>query len=604
MPSSNTYAPYRPEPLASTPLRISKYQLLEFLGGGMSNVYRAIDTVLGREVAIKILTPQGLADSETRARFMREARIASSLSHENIMQVYDFGEEDGKPYMVMEFLRGRTLRAAIREGLLRDSVSKLRIASQVAMALAYLHRQQHTAESFPTVTHRDIKPENVNIDDSGHVKLMDFGIAKASNLTLTKTGYVLGTPYYMSPEQIVGGTATPAIDIYSFGIMLYEILLGVRPYAGDSVESIFYRIINERLDVEPLAAAGVHPSVCDLVRGCTLKDPAERLEIGSVLAVLQEAIAELESPTMPASSPITRCWLRRIALLALVGLTLPANPLAHQRPRFAAPPAASAARPAKSIILAKPIPLADLLSGLVSDATPALAVSPSRLDAAYVIGSSNGAAPRSIQLTAQDQQIEFSVQSNARWIKLDHETGVTPAKILVTLDPRGLRVGENCGVIEIRPVRAPDRQLTMDACLDVSAREFHLAPPAAARTQPRPDLRPDLPEPPRISALPGIKEIPMGSPSLAPIPPAPAAAQHLAAMGRRHAGEISFSERSITFVENNGHQFQGPLSAVTVECRNDECIVTVPISTSGHRDRLAVSRSVGTQLKEYLDHSK
>src|ERR1700732_3595060 len=145
------------------PARISKYELLEFLGGGMSHVFRARDTVLGRTVAIKILTPAGVADSDTKARFLQEARTASNISHENILAVYDFGEEDGKPYMVMEFLRGRTLRCAIQDNLLPDLHSKLRIAVQVARALGYVHQNQ--------IIHRDVKPENVNIDDPGRAKL-------------------------------------------------------------------------------------------------------------------------------------------------------------------------------------------------------------------------------------------------------------------------------------------------------------------------------------------------------------------------------------------------------------------------------------------------
>src|ERR1051326_4024405 len=191
--SSPSGTPASGGPPIPLPARISKYELLEFLGGGMSHVFRATDTVLGRTVAIKILTPAGVADPDTKARFLHEARTASSISHENILAVYDFGEEAGAPYMVMEFLRGRTLRAAIQEHRLPDLAMKLRIALQVARALDYVHQHQ--------IIHRDVKPENINIDDSGRAKLMDFGIAKAVDLSLTQPGYVLGTPYYMAPEQ-------------------------------------------------------------------------------------------------------------------------------------------------------------------------------------------------------------------------------------------------------------------------------------------------------------------------------------------------------------------------------------------------------------------
>jgi serine/threonine protein kinase len=265
------------------PARISKYELLEFLGGGMSHVFRARDTVLGRTVAIKILTPAGVADPDTKARFLQEARTASNISHENILSVYDFGEEDGKPYMVMEFLRGRTLRAAIKENLLPDIAFKLRLAWQVARALSYVHQNQ--------IIHRDVKPENINLDNTGRAKLMDFGIAKSADLSLTQPGYVLGTPYYMAPEQIMGKPVTGSVDIYAFGIMLYEMVLGNRPYSGDTIETIFYKILNEPLDLSPLALAGIPPEVVAIVARCTKKDPAERYpDFNAVVADLESAL--------------------------------------------------------------------------------------------------------------------------------------------------------------------------------------------------------------------------------------------------------------------------------------------------------------------------
>ena len=301
------------------PARISKYELLEFLGGGMSHVFRARDTVLGRTVAIKILTPAGIADADTKARFLHEARTASNISHENILGVYDFGEEDGKPYMVMEFLRGRTLRGAIRDKLLPDVAGKLRIALQIARALAIVHQNQ--------IIHRDVKPENVNIDDSGRAKLMDFGIAKAADLTLTQPGYVLGTPYYMAPEQIAGAAITPSIDLYAFGIVFYEMLLGNRPYGGESIETIFYKIMHEPLDLSPLALAGVPPECVAIVARCTKKDAATRYpDFNGVITDLENALGtqmapKVSAPTAPRSTR-KPALLAGAAILLLVGVII------------------------------------------------------------------------------------------------------------------------------------------------------------------------------------------------------------------------------------------------------------------------------------------
>ena len=285
----------------------------------MSEVYRARDTVIGRTVAIKILTEAGCADPDTKARFLQEARLAGNIEHENVISIYDFGEDDRqRPYMVMEFLRGEDLRHAIREGHLGDIQAKLRIALQIARALEHIHSLN--------IVHRDIKPENIHLSNSGAVKLMDFGIAKTQGFSMTRTGYVMGTPFYMAPEQVVGKNIGPAVDIYAFGVLFFELLAGVRPVAGETVERIFYSILNEPLDLQPLRDSAPQP-VCDLIARSTAKDPAARpASFEAVVAEIEQILAgmttppPLAPPAPPAAAarPIAKKWMAVVLGIALL----------------------------------------------------------------------------------------------------------------------------------------------------------------------------------------------------------------------------------------------------------------------------------------------
>ena len=286
------------------PANIGKYELLEFLGGGMSHVYRARDTAIGRQVAIKILTPEACQDPDAKARFLQEARMAGNIEHENIIRIHDYGEEQGRPFIVMEFLVGEDLRHAIRDKHAGDVANRLRIALDIARALEYIHSQK--------IIHRDIKPDNVHIDRSGKVKLMDFGIAKAEGLHLTRTGFAVGTPYYMSPEQVRGEPATDSMDIYAFGILLFELLTGQKPVEGDTLERLFFAILNEPLKPGPMVEAGAPAPIVDLVLRCTAKRPEGRPRS------FTEVIAELERVTRKEAAPAPPVARRPVALIGVV----------------------------------------------------------------------------------------------------------------------------------------------------------------------------------------------------------------------------------------------------------------------------------------------
>src|SRR3954454_1188293 len=252
-----------------------RYKLEHPLGrGGMSEVYAAEDLELGRRVALKLLAPD--ADS---ARFEREARAVAALAHPNVMQLYDYGEDHERPYMVLEYVPGGTLEERLAEANgepLPDEESRL-IAAGVAAGLAHAHARG--------VVHRDLKPANVLFDEEGRPKLADFGIARmaAGEGTLTEAGTVLGTAAYISPEQAMGSPATPASDVYSFGVMLYRMLTGRLPFESNNPMDL----VALHRDKEPPPITDFRedaPALLESAATAALaKDPADRPADGAAL---------------------------------------------------------------------------------------------------------------------------------------------------------------------------------------------------------------------------------------------------------------------------------------------------------------------------------
>ena len=308
------------EPGMKLPACVGKYAMEEFLGGGMAHVYRARDTIIGRQVAVKILTPAGSQNAGTKARFLAEARAAGNLSHDNILTVYDYGEDEQHgPFMVMEYLQGEDLGKAIRDGHTGDLGGKLNIALQIARALEYVHTQK--------MVHRDIKPANIHIGVGGVVKLMDFGIAKMDDLALTRTGTIVGTPYYMAPEQVSGQELTGQVDVYAFGLLLFELITGARAISSGSVEQIFYRILNEPLDLGPTRQAGVPEALSNLVARCAAKDASARPSgFAPVCAEIERIAGGLDAAStliLPARGMAkARAGAAVVGIMLILGATL------------------------------------------------------------------------------------------------------------------------------------------------------------------------------------------------------------------------------------------------------------------------------------------
>nr|WP_279665027.1 Stk1 family PASTA domain-containing Ser/Thr kinase [Ectobacillus ponti] len=249
-----------------------RYKLMQMIGGGgMANVYLAHDGILDRDVAVKILRLDYANNEEFIKRFHREAQSVTTLSHPNIVNIYDVGEEDGIYYLVMEYVPGQTLKQYIQQAGMLPVEKALDIMEQLTSAMAHAH---HFA-----IVHRDIKPQNILIRDDGVVKVTDFGIATATSATtITHTNSVLGSVHYLSPEQARGGVANKKSDIYSLGIVMFELLTGRPPFSGESAVSIALKHLQHETPSPKRWNPAIPQSVENIVLKATAKDPFHRYD--------------------------------------------------------------------------------------------------------------------------------------------------------------------------------------------------------------------------------------------------------------------------------------------------------------------------------------
>ncbi|MEN6586713.1 MAG: serine/threonine-protein kinase [Sulfuricella sp.] len=271
--------------------KIGRYEILSTLGqGAMGVVYRATDPLLERTVAIKTISLELSKDEfeEFEQRFYREAKSAGRLNHPNIVTIHDVGNNDDIAYMAMEFLEGEELREILDAGKLLSPGRIAEIATQVADGLAFAHENG--------VVHRDIKPSNIMILKNGVVKITDFGIALVPSSSRTMAGMVLGSPKYMSPEQVVGQDVDGRSDIFSLGVVLYEMLTGKPPFSGDNISAIMFRILNEM----PAAPGTLRPDLPEafnyIVAKALAKHPDERYQSAGEMADDLRSYLELQVP--------------------------------------------------------------------------------------------------------------------------------------------------------------------------------------------------------------------------------------------------------------------------------------------------------------------
>ncbi len=281
------------------PKNIGRYEILDELGhGAMGAVFRGRDPVMGREVAVKTILAVALASEQSgeyRTRFYREARAAGALAHPGIIPVFDVGEQDGMPYLVMELVQGQTLADALKQGQRFTMERVCEIGQQIAEALGYAHRKG--------VIHRDIKPANIlmtskEVHGIERPRITDFGVAKLTAGEITTTGQMLGTPAFMPPEQFTGAPIDGRTDLFSLGVILYWMSTGEQPFPGETMTTVSYKIVH----TEPIPPAKLNPSVPGkmeaVILKCLAKSPLDRYQTGEEVA---QALMEVRTGTPAAS---------------------------------------------------------------------------------------------------------------------------------------------------------------------------------------------------------------------------------------------------------------------------------------------------------------
>ncbi|HTZ87667.1 MAG TPA: Stk1 family PASTA domain-containing Ser/Thr kinase [Solirubrobacteraceae bacterium] len=322
-----------------------RYKVISRVGsGGMADVYLAEDQLLGRQVAVKLLHHHFAEDQEFVERFKREASSAAGLSHQNIVGIFDRGEWEGTYYIAMEYVPGRSLKTIVREQGALDPALAIDIVVQILRGARYAHRRG--------VIHRDLKPHNVILDEEGRARVTDFGIARAGASDMTLTGSIMGTAQYLSPEQAQGHPVTGASDLYSIGVILYELLTGVVPFDGETAVAIAYK----QVAAQPQPPSEINPSIPPQLDAVVLhalaKDPAQRYkDADEFIAALQRERQAL--PTAAGATAALAAGAAGEAGWATAATVAAATPTGPPVMPPARPPGQDGAHPTGSMLLAE-----------------------------------------------------------------------------------------------------------------------------------------------------------------------------------------------------------------------------------------------------------
>ena len=427
----------------AVPARIGRYLVLSEIGrGAMGTVYRARDESLDRDVAVKVMTA-GATDADARARFEREARAAARLSHPNIVVVYELGEHAGAPFMALELLEGTDLQRAIEEGVRPDPRATLPLVLQLLAGLGHAHEHG--------IVHRDVKPSNVFLPLGRPVKVMDFGVARLAGHGTTTAGTIVGTPNYMSPEQVAGGELDGRSDLFSAGLILYELVTGERAVAADTVVAAMYKIAHETPDLSKIPAEVPWETLRHVLERALARDREARYPTAAAMA--EELGASLVAlggtPDLGAAADHALLVRRRTG----------STRVASAAPRAGAPPGSSSANAAPAVA-ARSEPLAVERRAMPRPPAmrPAAPVPPTRRSRAWLL-----AAPVVVVLAALG------------WLLTRGPLGAAWP------EPARLAPGPTSGAPPAAPAATPETTATPQAGPSPAA-AAEASPPAAATT--------------------------------------------------------------------------------------------------------------------------